>query len=127
MAYRKVESNIFKKMLQSRLLQFIIVILIGMLAVQVYEQYHNASMTQIRREQSEQEFHQRELDRQLIAEQVDALSDSYAIEAEIRRYFDVAKIGEEVVIILDPPPDTPISTTEYPGETNNTRPWYKFW
>ncbi len=54
-------------------------------------------------------------------QEVDYLETEAGIDEEIKERFNVAKIGEKVVIIVDP---KPIATTTL----NNVLPWYKrFW
>lgn len=60
-----------------------------------------------------------------LEERVEYLSHERGIEAEMRRNFDVAKPGEEVVIILDNNSAAP-DVRPMP-EPVTTRPWYQFW
>ena len=66
----------------------------------------------------------------MLDQEVEALQDDFGVEAEIRRHFDVAKEGEQVVIIIDEQlHDVPIRQTpdiQLPPPPT-TRPWYRFW
>lgn len=126
MTYRTQSAGTTGKLLRSRIVQVIIVLLIGFLAIQVYEQFRNTQQTADRRLQSEQEFYNQEEEYQQLAEQVAALRDSFNIEAEIRRHFDVAKEDEEVVIILEPPPEIESRESVIEPERNK-KPWYHLW
>jgi len=60
-----------------------------------------------------------------LQEQVDYLSNERGIEAEMRRQFDVALEGEQVVVIVEPeagPEIQPMSTS-----TEEEAAWYEFW
>ena len=51
------------------------------------------------------------------------LSGERGIEEEIRKHFDVAKEGEQVVIIVDKEEEE-LTPTELIEEV---KPWYQFW
>ena len=57
---------------------------------------------------------------------VEYLSNDRGIEAEMRRNFDVARPGEQVVIILDTEPDAVIQPLDK-MEGDEAYPWYQFW
>ena len=77
-----------------------------------------------RRAAVENEIHSLETRRQSLEQEVNYLSNERGIEAEMRRQFDVAREGEQVVIILEdeplPPPSEEVTLPE-------SRPWYRFW
>jgi cell division protein FtsB len=61
-----------------------------------------------------------------LEEKVEYLSNERGIEAEMRRNFDVARAGEQVVIILDKEADE--STIEPMAAMPEPEPaWYQFW
>ena len=62
--------------------------------------------------------------RDVLEEKVEYLADPSNVEAEIRRSFDVAKEGEQVVVILDDETEDVVTETVVPDELV---PWYKFW
>ena len=98
-----------------------------LLAVVVYDRYQIDRDMFERRVEVEKKIEHLTERRATIADKVEYLESERGIEAEMRRNFDVAQPGEQVVIILDeeaderdikpltvpPPPDTP--------------PWYIFW
>lgn len=59
-----------------------------------------------------------------LEERVEYLSNERGIEAEMRRNFDVAKPGEEVVIIMD---DPNVRNIQPLPEIEKAKPWWKFW
>lgn len=71
-------------------------------------------------EKEKQELIQRKAE---LEEKVEYLSGERGIEEEIRKHFDVAKEGEQVVIIVDKEvPDTAAKV-----EVKDEKPWYQFW
>jgi hypothetical protein len=59
----------------------------------------------------------------LLEERVEYLSGDRGIEEEIRKHFDVAKEGEQVVIIVDKEEEE----TAIPQLLEEVKPWYQFW
>jgi len=100
--------------------------------LQVYEQYQTTVQTGERRDTAEAEHEKLEQQQTALAEQVADLQDEYGIEAEIRRNFDVAREGEEVVIILEDsltavPSRDRAATSTFVTPATSSRPWYRFW
>lgn len=58
-----------------------------------------------------------------LEERVEYLSGDRGIEEEIRKHFDVAKEGEQVVIIVDKQE----KATPTPVQVEEIKPWYQFW
>lgn len=67
--------------------------------------------------------------KQALEEQVEYLSNERGIEAEMRRQFDVALEGEQVVVIVDEETDgpevLPLATSTAPEPQK--KHWYQFW
>jgi cell division protein FtsB len=59
-----------------------------------------------------------------LKERVEYLSGDRGIEEEIRKHFDVAKDGEQVVIIVD---KTEVKREESKPQSPTPKPWYQFW
>lgn len=99
------------------------IILLFMMSV-VYQRYSIEQDMVARREEAATQLKQLEDRRAELEKKVEYLSNERGIEAEMRRNFDVARPGEQVVIILDGEkkvdiePLTPIVID---------KPWYKFW
>lgn len=74
----------------------------------------------------EEEINTLEERKKTLEKEVDYLSSDRGVEAEIRRQFDVAREGEQVVIIIKDE-DKENSTTETVELEPETKPWYKFW
>ena len=69
-------------------------------------------------EQTRLENHKRELEKQ-----VRYMTGKRGVEEEIRRNFDVARKGEQVVILTG---DVPVAATTT-ATTTPTHPWWQFW
>lgn len=94
------------------------------LAYSAYTRYQVAADMSERRETAEKAVIELETRKRLLEEEVRYLQDERGIEAELRRQFDVALPGEEVVVITE---EATIATTtiepiEVPRES-----WYRFW
>lgn len=88
-------------MLLSRLTLAILMFSVLGLTFAVYDRYQVEREMAARRESAEAEL-MRESDRQAaLKDRVDYLKNDQGMEAEIRRHFDVALEGEQVVVIMD--------------------------
>lgn len=94
------------------------------LVVGAYDRYVIARDMAERRIEVEQELLEIERRRSELETEVQYLTNERGIEAEMRRQFDIARPGEQVVIILD---DDPATTTLTTVEELPKRPWYHFW
>lgn len=92
-----------------------------------YNRYVIARDMADRRAQYEAEMATLEQRRAQLEEEVSYLSHERGIEAEMRRQFDIARSGEQVVIIIGE--DTTTSTLPIAPATSTKpqRPWYRFW
>jgi cell division protein FtsB len=99
------------------------IIILFMISV-VYQRY--SIETDMAARKAEAETHLKELEdrRAELEKKVEYLSNERGIEAEMRRNFDVARPGEQVVIILD---DEKKPEIEPLSKTVEEKPWYKFW
>ena len=98
-------------------------IILFMISV-VYQRYTIEQEMVDRRVEAEAKLKMLEDRRAELEKKVEYLSNERGIEAEMRRNFDVARPGEQVVIILDDekkPEIEPLDVKEI------ERPWYKFW
>lgn len=123
------QKRAFKAVLTSPLLQIFLLLLIVMVGLSAFERYQIAKTMAERRAVAEAQLATLEARQALLEERVDYLSNERGIEAELRRQYDVARQGEQVVVIVDPPatgPEIrPLATTSV--ESADTHPWYQFW
>ena len=99
------------------------IIILFMMSV-VYQRYSIEQGMVARREEAADQLKQLEDRRAELEKKVEYLSNERGIEAEMRRNFDVARPGEQVVIILDGEKKADIEPLA-PIQTD--KPWYKFW
>lgn len=114
-----------KKLLRIRIGVFVVGILCALLAWSVWERITIERTMAERRAAAEVEYEALQVRHEELAEKVEYLTDERNVESEIRKHFDVAKAGEQVVIITDNQVETdnqPRSTT-----TEVARPWWRFW
>ncbi len=80
-----------------------------------------------RRESAEEQVAAIQLRKDNLEDQVEYLSSERGIEAEMRRQFDVALPGEQVVVIVDKDEEgaeiKPLSSST----TEEKSKWYQFW
>ncbi len=112
----------FTEYLYSKPSLFLLGILIIFLSIAVYARFtveREMAARQYETEQKKAELLERKGELQ---ERVEYLSGERGIEEEIRKHFDVAKEGEQVVIIVgeekEEAPQPPVAPP---------KPWYQFW
>lgn len=109
--------------------QGVILVLGLIVAWSAYVRYDIAMEMRDRRIVAEQEAAALQARHAELEERVDYLSNERGIEAEMRRQFDVALEGEQVVVIVDEedegPRVEPLPTTT--DATEDDAPWYLFW
>jgi hypothetical protein len=116
----------FRAVVNSRYTQIGLGLLIFMVGWSAFTRYQIAAEMSDRREVAEQSAAALEARRDELQEQVEYLSNERGIEAEMRRQFDVALEGEEVVVILED--ETPAVDVSVASSTESEPvPWYRFW
>lgn len=118
---RKLRAIINSRYVQGALL--FLVLLVGWSA---YTRFEIAMEMSDRRQAAEAEAKELQIKKDSLFEQVEYLSNERGIEAEMRRQFDVALEGEQVVVILEDesPEVLPLSTST---NEDSDSPWYLFW
>ncbi|MFM2423682.1 MAG: hypothetical protein RLZZ70_67 [Candidatus Parcubacteria bacterium] len=97
-----------------------------LLLVVVYNRYTIERDMAARRLEAESVLHELRAREAAIADKVKYLESERGMEAEMRRNFDVAQPGEQVVIILDEEETTAEIQPLVPVSVD-TPPWYIFW
>lgn len=109
--------------------QGILLVLVTIMAYSSYVRYDIAMEMSERRAAAAAATTKLDERKQLLQEQVEYLSSERGIEAEMRRQFDVALPGEEVVVIVeeesDAPEVLPLATTSKDAAVDAK--WYQFW
>ena len=113
--------------LNSRITQIGIVIIALMVGYSAYTRYEIAMEMKERREVAEAEVKALEERKNTLEDQVEYLSSERGQEAEMRRQFDVALPGEQVVVIVEDEENEveilPLATSTKQEEEK----WYQFW
>ena len=117
-----------RTIVNSPLTQGAILVLALMVGWSAYVRYGIAVEMSERRVLAEQEAAALEARKDSLEERVKYLSNERGIEAEMRRQFDVALEGEQVVVIVDDESDEP-EIQPLATSTNNQeeKRWYQFW
>lgn len=113
-----------RSVLNSRITQGLLVFVMGFLLWHAFERYVVASKMAERRAEVEQTAITLEARRAALADEVQYLQDERGIEAEMRRQFDIAMPGEEVVVILEDEAPTEVQLL---STTTDERSWWLFW
>ena len=117
-----------RTMLNSPITQGVLLCLSLIVGWSAYVRFDIAMEMRGRREQAEQQAIVLEAKKQTLAEKVEYLSSERGQEAEMRRQFDVALPGEQVVVIVDETNDQPVvQPLENHGTTTSEAKWYQFW
>lgn len=112
----------------SRITQIILFGLSFLILWNVYERYLIARDVAERRVSLEAEIKKMEERKDSLEEEVKYISSERGVEAEMRRQFDIARDGEQVVIILDKEETATVtSNMDEDQDVGKSRPWYKFW
>ena len=117
---RKIRS-----LVNSRYTQGVLLLLVLLVGWSAFVRYQIAQEMSERRELAAQEAALLQSQKDALQEQVEYLSNERGIEAEMRRQFDVALEGEQVVVIIEPesgPEIQPLATS-----TQEEAAWYQFW
>lgn len=116
-----------RAIVNSRFTQGIILLLALWVGWSAYVRYDIAMEMSQRRAVAEQQAAALEARREALAEQVEYLSGERGVEAEMRRQFDVALPGEQVVVIVEEETDEPEVLPLSVSTTTEPQKWYQFW
>lgn len=120
------QQKSLRSYLRSPLALFVLAVICLFFARIVYERYTISRDMATRTDDAQAELESLMERKEQLTEKVEYLSNDRGIEAEMRRNFDVARAGEQVVIILDKEVD---ENTIEPMQAMPTEepPWYQFW
>ena len=125
---RKIRSYLYSKVSIALLLMVAL-----WLSVSVYERFKVEREMLAKRDEKVRELETLKERAAALASQVDHLKNERGIEEEIRNRFDVAKAGEQVVVIVEDEPKTSTSSAggdfgKVPqGEDAGWFSWLHFW
>lgn len=109
--------------LYSRVVIIFLIVIVALLAISVYERYEVEQQMAARRIDVEEELQVRTQRKEDLEAKVKYLEGDRGIEEEIRKHFDVAKEGEQVIILLGDDEEVIEEKTELVKE----KKWYQFW
>jgi len=113
-----------RSILNSRITRAVLAVLAGLMLWNAYERYVIADMMSDRRVLIEQEAALLQSQKAELEAQVQYLRDDRGIEAAMRRQFDIALPGEEVVVILeDEDSESEIQPLQAQVESTSWWPW----
>jgi cell division protein FtsB len=101
----------------------VLLVLVVFLSVAVYKRYSVERLMAERRIEADRDKQELIERKKGLEERVEYLSGDRGIEEEIRTHFDVAKEGEQVIILVGE--EKKEENTEIPAVEK--KPWYKFW
>lgn len=128
MRYQNKQISIWKKIVTSPVFWVVLLILIGLMASKVYEQFKILKVTSEKRDSIEKRINTLNTEKADIETKLNRETNSYGIEEGIRKNLDMQREGEQVIVILEdnlrsvPKREGPIYT-----ENKTTSPWYIFW
>ena len=120
------QKRTWRTVFHSRVALVIAVLLCLVMARVVYERYSIEQDMVAKRVEAEAKLEMLQARKNELEKKVQYLSNDRGIEAEMRRNFDVARPGEQVVIILD----DAATTTDQPLQKmppKEEASWYEFW
>lgn len=97
------QKRFLRQVVTSRVMHVLLLLVVIGLGTAVYGRYEIAQDMAERRERAEANLTELEARKAALEERVEYITSERGIEAEMRRQFDVAREGEQVVIILDEP------------------------
>lgn len=116
-----------RSVINSPYTQGVILVLALMVGWSAYVRYDIAMEMKDRRIQAEQQAAALQARKDALEEEVQYLSNERGIEAEMRRQFDVALEGEQVVVIVEDENDGPIVEPLSTSTKLEEPKWYQFW
>jgi len=118
------KQNSYKAYLYSRPVIVVLLVLVALLSRSVYERLGVERDMSDRRARAEAELERLQDRKVQIEDRVEYLEGERGIEEEIRKNFDVAREGEQVIILTGEEKKKSITTDE---EKIDKSPWYQFW
>lgn len=91
----------------------------------VYERYQVEKMMRERREAAETELAELQERYERLESEIDYLSGARGVEEEIRQQFDVARPGEQVVVLVGAEAVPTVAATS--SDSLPEAAWYEFW
>lgn len=116
-----------RALVNSRYTQGFLLVLVFLVGWSAFVRYQIAAEMSDRRELAAQEASLLRSQKDALQEQVEYLSNERGIEAEMRRQFDVALEGEQVVVIVESEKGPEVLPLSASSEKDEKAAWYQFW
>ncbi len=117
------KQNTYKEFLYSKPMIIFLVLLALLLVTSVFERFGIERQMAQRRMESEEELQLQKQRRLELEQRVEYLEGQRGIEEELRKNFDVAKEGEQIIILVGDD-ENPIEKQQ---KEDSVYPWYQFW
>ncbi len=117
----------WQKVLLSRLTLVLLLLACFGLSFAVYDRYQVERDMYDRRLNSEAELRREAERKQVLEERVEYLNNEQGLEAEIRRHFDVARDGEQVVVIVGESEDNSTTSSAIVNIKTSEFFWSRWW
>ena len=95
------EKRRMRNLVYSKISLFFLLVIIFLLAYTIWGVYQKERETQIKKTQRAQVLIEIEERERVLEEEIERLSTERGVEEEIRSKFDVARAGEQVLVIVD--------------------------
>ncbi len=105
----------------------VVMIITGLMTVSAFNRYQIAYDMEVRREEAQKEVEKLKERKEELEVEVEYLSNERGIEAEIRRQYDVAKDGEQIVIMIEDAGEGDKVKATSSADLDIEKPWYQFW
>ena len=97
------EKRKMRNLVYSKVVLFFLLMIIFLLSYSVWGIYQKERETQIRKTQRAQVLTEVKERERVLEEEIERLSTQRGVEEEIRSKFDVARVGERILVIVDAP------------------------
>ena len=95
------EKRRMRNLVYSKVVLFFLVVVIFLLSYSVWGVFQKERETQVKKEQRQQVLIEVEERERVLAEETKRLNTERGVEEEIRSKFDVARAGEQILVIVD--------------------------
>lgn len=124
---RKRQKSPLQHFLDSKIMTALLLVAVVLLSRSVWDRYVIERDMAERRASAESELQELQERHTSLQEEVEYLSHERGIEAEMRRQFDVARPGEQVVVIVDDEREEGEVAGIATSTSSQPAPWYQFW
>ena len=113
--------------LQSPVMVVVLLCIIILLSISVYQRFLIEREAAAERREAEAELQALQTRYDGLSAEVEYLSDPAGVGREIRKYFDVAKDGEQVVVLVDDERPTAKATLPTTSPAERSATWWRMW